>query len=75
MNMSQRTEPKYLPLHEVTKPLLTTYELAHYSNLKPQTWRAKACMGTYPEGMTPLRLGGRLNWPTAAVKKLLGVPA
>lgn len=63
------------PLASVTKPNLTTKELAYYSDIAEQTWRVKACYETYPEGMRPLRVCGRLAWPTAEVKKLLGVSA
>lgn len=60
-------------LEQVTKPNLTTAELAYYSNMAEQTWRCKACYGSSPEGLRPLRVCGRLAWPTAGAKKLLGV--
>ncbi len=69
------TATYYPPLELVTKPRLTTAELAHYSNLAEQTWRIKACRETFPEGMRPIRVCGRLAWPTAGAKKLLGVQA
>jgi hypothetical protein len=50
-----------------------TAEMAYYANQSEQTWRAHACRETYPEGLRPHRIGGRLNWPTAGAKKLLGV--
>lgn len=59
------------PLEQVTKPVLTTDEIAYYFNNAPQTWRAHACYGT--GGVTPIRVGGRLGWSTACAKKLLGV--
>jgi hypothetical protein len=71
----QQCAAPYPPLEQVTKPNLTTAELAFYSNMAVQTWRVKACYDTAPEGMRPLRICGRLNWPTAGAKKLLGVPA
>lgn len=61
------------PLGSVTKPNLTTAELAYYSNMAEQTWRVKACYDTAPEGLRPLRVCGKLAWPTAGAKKLLGV--
>ncbi len=67
------TPAPYPPLESVTKPNLTTAEIAYYANQAPQTWRIHACRETYPEGLRPLRIGGRLNWPTAGAKKLLGV--
>jgi len=69
------TATYYPPLETVTKPRLTTAELAHYSNLAEQTWRIKACRASYPDGLRPIRVCGRLAWPTAGAKKLLGVQA
>ena len=63
------------PLEQVTKPNLTTAELAYYSNMAEQTWRVKACYDTAPDGLRPLRVCGKLAWPTAGAKKLLGVTA
>jgi hypothetical protein len=71
--MQTQTERKYPPLEQVTKPVLTTAEIAFYSNIKEQTWRSKACYDNAPEGLRPLRVCGRLAWPTAGLKKLLGV--
>ncbi len=62
---------KYPPLEEVTRPNLSTAELAFYSNMAAQTWRMKACYGTAPAGLHPLRVCGKLAWPTAGAKKLL----
>ena len=70
---AQQYTPPYPPLEQVTKPNLVTAEIAYYANQAEQTWRAHACHETYPEGLRPLRIGGRLNWPTAGAKKLLGV--
>jgi hypothetical protein len=64
---------QYLPLEQVNKPVLTTAELAYYSNMTAQAWRVKACYDTAPEGLRPLRVCGKLAWPTAGAKKLLGV--
>ena len=70
---AQQYTPPYPPLEHVTKPNLVTAEIAYYTNQAEQTWRAHACRETYPEGLRPRRIGGRLNWPTAEAKKLLGV--
>jgi len=71
----QSKPQSYPPLATVTKPNLTTAELAYYSNLTEQCWRVKACYDTAPEGLRPLRVCGRLAWPTAGAKILLGVSA
>lgn len=64
-------EPQYPPLERVTRPVLTTKELCHYANIREQTAWAWACKESGP--VRPIRIGRRLGWPTAAVKKLCGV--
>lgn len=73
VNMETKTSTQFPPLESVTKPNLTTAEIAYYANQAQQTWRIHACRETYPEGLRPIRIGGRLNWPTKGAKKLLGV--
>lgn len=70
---TQQFNAPFPPLEQVTKPNLTTAELAFYSNMAAQTWRVKACHDTAPDGLRPLRVCGKLAWPTAGAKKLLGV--
>ena len=70
---SQQWEAKFPPLELVTKPNLTTEEIAYYTNKAEQTWRLHACKETYPAGLRPFKIGRDLNWPTAGVKKLCGV--
>jgi hypothetical protein len=71
----QTNEKIYPRLEEVTKPRLTTAEVAYYTNFTAQTWREKACYDKMPEDMRPMRICGRLAWPTEGVKKFLGVAA
>lgn len=61
----------YPPLEDVTRPNLTTKEVAYYTNMSEQTWREYACYETGP--IKPVRVCNRLNWPTKAVKQLCGV--
>lgn len=61
------------PLESVTKPNLTTAELAYYSDRRPQTLRGWACNEDGP--IRPLRINGRLAWPVAELRRVLGVPA
>ncbi len=72
---SANWEPQYPPLEQVTKPAVTTPEVAYYTNQAQQTWRSHACNETFPDGLRPIRIGNRLNWPTAGLKKLMRVPA
>ena len=69
----EATAPHFPPLEQVTKPNVTTQEIAFYTNQKEQTWRAHACRETFPDGLRPRRIGGRLNWSTVGLKKLVGV--
>jgi len=73
--MADKSKLAFPPLESVTKPHLTTHEIAFYTNLTAQTWRVKACYDTAPAGLRPLRICGRLAWPTDAVKHLLQVSA
>lgn len=52
--------------------MVSTDEAAYYLNRKPQTLRV---WSTYPERgvLRPLRVNGRLAWPVAEIRKLLGV--
>ena len=63
---------KYYPsLNEVTRTHVTTEEAAYYLNRRPQTCRAWACLENGP--LRPLRINGRLAWPVAELRKVLGV--
>lgn len=72
MQASQQFAAQYLPLALVTRPNLTTAETAYYLNRRPQTLRGWACRsGTGP--IEPRRINGRLAWPVAEIKALMGV--
>lgn len=61
------------PLEAVTRPTVPTEQAAHYLLRSPQTMRAWAMRENGP--IRPLRVHGRLAWPTAEIRKLLGVTA
>lgn len=68
----QQFAPPFPPLEHVTKPNLTTAELAYYLNRSPHTlfiWACKSGVGP----MVPKRVHGRLAWSTAEAKALVGV--
>ena len=48
-----------------------THQAAAMTNIKPQTWRRWACKGG---PIKPLRVGSRLAWPVADIKKMMGMP-
>lgn len=62
--------PPFPPLAQITKPNLTTAELAYYLNRRPQTLRCWACHEDGP--MRPKRIGGLLAWSTDEAKALAG---
>lgn len=60
-------------VESVTRPNVNTTWAAHYLDRKEQTLRAWACYGNGP--IRPLRINGRLAWPVAELRRLLGVVA
>jgi len=68
------TEPQQFPPLELeTRPRVPTEQAAHYLNRRPQTLRGWACAETFPDGLRPVRINGRLGWPVAGIKAALGV--
>lgn len=63
--------PSYPPLENVTSPGVPTPQAAHYLNRKPQTLRGWACAEDGP--LRPRRINGRLLWPVAELRRVLGV--
>lgn len=61
---------KYIPIEQVTKPLLTTPEAAFYLNRAQQTLRLWACLENGP--IRPIRINGRLAWKVSDVKAVTG---
>ena len=61
----------YPLLEEITRPTVPTEQAAYYLARKPQTLRAWASRENGP--IRPLRVHGRLGWPVASIKSLLGV--
>ena len=53
------------------RPAVPTEQAAYYLSRRPQTLRGWACNEDGP--LRPLRINGRLAWPMAAIRQLLGV--
>jgi hypothetical protein len=69
-----RGEPAALtPLATEARSALPTPEAAAHLGRSPQTLRVWACRQSGP--LQPLRVNGRLAWPVAELRRLLGVPA
>lgn len=61
---------QFPPLELVNRPTVPTEQAAYYLNRRPQTLRIWA-MGSGP--ILPLRINGRLAWPVAELRRVLGV--
>jgi hypothetical protein len=61
-----------VPLAQETRAALPTPEAAFHLNRAPQTLRLWA-MGRTTAPVTPIRVNGRLQWPVAEIKALMGV--
>lgn len=64
---------QFPPLDRETRAAVDTETAAYHLNRKPQTLRCWAAFESGP--LRPLRVNGRLAWPTAEIRRLLGVPA
>lgn len=69
----RRTAPDpspFPPLELVSRPTVPTDQAAYYLDRRPQTLREWAMTGKV---IQPLRVNGRLAWPVAGIKAILGV--
>lgn len=63
-------KPPFPPLESVTRPTVPTEQAGYYLDRRPQTMRIWA-LKEHP--IRPLRINGRLAWPVAELRRLLGV--
>jgi hypothetical protein len=63
----------FLPLHLETRTHVSTAVLCRHINRQEQTARGWACAGTFPPELAPKRINGRLAWPVAGIRAVLGV--
>lgn len=63
--------PVFVPLDRETRAGVETDCAAFHLNRRPQTLRGWACHEDGP--LRPLRVNGRLMWPTAKLRELCGV--
>jgi hypothetical protein len=64
---------QYTPLAHETRAALPTGEAAFHLNRAQQTLRLWAMREDGP--IRPMRINGRLAWPVAELRRVLGVPA
>lgn len=67
------TGPAFVPLDTETRAAVDTATAAYHLNRQPQTLRAWACLENGP--LRPVRVHGRLAWPVAELRRVLGVAA
>lgn len=63
--------PQFPPLELENRPTVPTEQAAYYLHRQQQTLRAWACREDGP--LRPLRINGRLAWPVAELRRVLGV--
>jgi hypothetical protein len=64
---------QFTPLDRETRTHVDTETMCWHLGFAQQTARLWACKETYPEGLRPIRVNGRLKWPVAGIRKTLGV--
>lgn len=61
----------FIPLDQETRTHVSTAVMCHHMGRKEQTARGWACHEDGP--LLPTRVNGRLAWPVADIRRLLGV--
>lgn len=67
-----RLSQDYPPLDQETRAAVPTDCAAHHLSRQPQTLRKWAMLGGVGD-LKPLRMNGRLLWPTEGIRQALGV--
>lgn len=73
MTNERNLKTEFPALEFLSRPTVSTTEAAHYLNRRPQTLRGWACLENGP--IRPTRINGRLAWPVAEIRRVLGVAA
>ena len=69
----ERKAPAFVSLAHETRTAVETACAAFHLCRQPQTLRQWASAETFPPGLRPVRCNGRLAWPVAGIRALLGV--
>ena len=69
--MKMQTSPAFAPLDGETRTAVDTATAAYHLSRQPQTLRGWACREDGP--LRPVRVNGRLAWPVAELRRVLGV--
>lgn len=63
----------FVALHLETRTHVNTAVMCRHINRQCQTARGWASAETYPPELKPIRIFGRLHWPVAGIRTVLGV--
>jgi len=69
----KRHDADIIPLDQEKRTVLDTATAAYHLNRRPQTLRDWACNEN--GDIRPLRIRGRLAWPVAELRRVLGLAA
>lgn len=69
--MSKTTALDITPLDREVRTAIPTSEAAAHLSRRPQTLRLWACLENGP--IRPVRVHGRLAWPVAELRRVLGL--
>jgi hypothetical protein len=69
----QQAAHEFTPLAREQRTHVDTAAAAHHLTRRPQTLRGWASAETFPDGLRPLRINGRLAWPVSELRRVLGV--
>lgn len=70
-DLAQACPPGFIALERETRTHVPTKVMCHHLGRKEQTARIWACSENGP--LRPIRIHGRLAWPVADIRRILGV--
>lgn len=71
MQTAPQASPAFIPLDRENRAVVDTATAAYHLSRRPQTLRGWACKEDGP--LRPVRVHGRLAWPVAELRRILGV--
>ncbi len=74
-NYEKKLPADFVPLALEQRTHVSTAVMCVHIGRQQQTARQWASAETYPPGMKPIRVMGRLAWSVAAIRAVLGVSA
>lgn len=72
-HLEKKTPSRYVPLDQEIRTTVDTAAAAYHLNRATQTLRTWATCTYQRPPITPVRINGRLAWPVARIKQLVGL--